>query len=113
MFADDKPDLSVHICEWPKVKKELINEEIEKDGDLIIAVMGEIRREKAEKQKPLNSPISKITFYSNDNETLDVLINAKEDLSGTLKIKHLDFCKGKGKGRTLPGIFNIQFLTDY
>jgi predicted ribosome quality control (RQC) complex YloA/Tae2 family protein len=39
---------------------ENVDEEAERKGDLVMALITEIRREKAERRKPLNSPIKRV-----------------------------------------------------
>ena len=113
MYFDDKQQQSIHISEWPIVNKELIDKETEKHGDLIVAVMGEIRRDKAENQKPLNVQIQKLTVYSEDNEVLDVLSQAKEDLAGTCKIEKLEVKIATSKGREVEGYPNVCLVAEY
>ena len=113
MFADQKQHKSIHISMWPICNKELIDPEIEKNGDLIITVMSEIRRNKAENQKPLNVSVKKLTIYSEDTQALKVLISAIEDLQGTCKIEKLQVEQTKGKGRQIQGYSDISFVVDY
>jgi len=98
---------------WPTIQEELIDEETEKRGDLIIAVMGEIRRDKAENQKPLNTSIQKLTFYSEDKKTIEILCQAEEDLAGTCKIEKMETMLAKGKGREVQSYPNIHFIAEY
>jgi len=113
MYADDKKYESIHVSPWPTTQEELIDEETEKKGDLIVAVMGEIRRDKAENQKPLNAPIQKLTLYSEDKTTTQVLRQAEEDLVGTCKIEKIEIVKGKGEGKELQGYADVRFRTEY
>jgi len=113
MYADNKKHESIHVSNWPIIQKELIDEETEKNGDLIVAVMGEFRRDKAEKQKPLNTPITKLTLYSESQETVDVLWSAEEDLKGTLKVGLMDVQNDKGKGRAVKGAIDIYGDAEY
>jgi len=113
MYADDKKHESIHVSPWPTIQEELIDETTEKKGDLIVAVMGEIRRDKAENQKPLNVPIQKLTLYSEDKETTQVLRQAEEDLVGTCKIEKIEIVKGKGDGKELQGYPDVRFRTEY
>jgi hypothetical protein len=80
---------------------------------LIVAVMGEIRRDKAENQKPLNAPVQKLTLYSEDKEALDVLCSAEEDFAGTCKIEKMQVKLAKGKGREVQGYPNVHFDAEY
>jgi valyl-tRNA synthetase len=113
MYADDKKHESIHTSQWPTVQKELINPETEKSGDLIVAVMGEIRRDKAENQKPLNSAIQKLTVYSKDKKNIDVLCSVEEDLAGTCKIEKMEAVLTKGEGREVQGYPNVRFVAEY
>jgi valyl-tRNA synthetase len=113
MYAEDKKHESIHTSQWPTVQKELINPETEKSGDLIVAVMGEIRRDKAENQKPLNSAIQKLTIYSKDKKNIDVLCSVEEDLAGTCKIEKMEAVLTKGEGREVQGYPNVRFVAEY
>jgi valyl-tRNA synthetase len=112
MFADDKPHESIHTSQWPTIQEERIDPEAEKSGDIIVAVMGEIRRDKAEKQKPLNVQIQKLTFYTEDKQKADILANAEEDFSGTLKVEQI-YVQPKGKGREVEGCIGVYFTAEY
>lgn len=113
MFADQKQHRSIHISMWPTCNIQLIDSETEKKGDLIVAVMSEIRRDKAENQKPLNVSVKKLTIYSEDKQALNILVSAIEDLQGTCKIEKLQVEQTKGTGRQIQGYPNINFVVDY
>ena len=113
MYADDKKHESIHVSPWPTLQEELIDEMTEKKGDLIVAVMGEIRRDKAENQKPLNAPIQKLTLYSEDKETTQILRQAEEDVAGTCKIEKIVVIMAKGEGKELQGYPDVHFRTEY
>ncbi|UCC57952.1 MAG: valine--tRNA ligase [Candidatus Bathyarchaeum sp.] len=111
MFADDKKHESIHISPWPLPQK--VDEETEKKGDLVAAVIGEIRREKAESKKPLNAPIQKLTICSADQEKTQVLNQAEEDLVGTLKVEKIEIKTAKGEGREVQGYPDVLFRAEY
>jgi valyl-tRNA synthetase len=113
MYADHKKLESIHTTQWPTIEKDLIDPETEKKGDLIVAVMGEIRRDKAESQKPLNTVVKKLTLYSENKQTLDVLYNAEEDLAGTSKIEKMEATLAKGEGREVQGYPDVRFVVEY
>jgi valyl-tRNA synthetase len=113
MYADDKKHESIHVSPWPTIHEELVDEETEKHGDLVVAVMGEIRRDKAENQKPLNAPIRKLTLYSEDREKTQILRQAEEDLAGTCKIEKIEIVKGKREGKEVQGYTDVRFRTEY
>ena len=113
MFADDKQFKSIHLSHWPKIQYELIDQDVEKSGDLIVAIMGEIRRDKAENQKPLNAEIKKFTVYTKDKQAANVLAKAEEDLVGTCKLQKLEIELTKGQGKQVQGYPDLQFVAEY
>ena len=113
MFADNKPHQSIHTSEWPTIQEEMIDPETEKQGDLIVAVMGEIRRDKAENQKPLNIQIQKLIVFTEDKRTADILCSAEEDLAGTCKIEKMEVKAAKGEGREILGYPNVHVVVEY
>jgi valyl-tRNA synthetase len=112
MYADAKEVESIHVSLWPTIQEELIDEKMEEKGDLIVGVMAEIRRDKADNQKPLNAPIKKLTLYTEDTQKADILAKAEEDLSGTLKVEQLHI-QPKGKGREIKGYTDVYFDAEY
>ncbi|MBT8171691.1 valine--tRNA ligase [Candidatus Bathyarchaeota archaeon] len=113
MYSDDKQSQSIHNSEWPSSNKKLVEIETEKSGDLIIALMGEIRRDKAENQKPLNMQIQKLTIYSKNLKSVDIIRQVEEDLIGTCKIMKLDFESSSNQGREVQGYPDVRFVTEY
>ena len=113
MYAEDKKHKSIHVSPWPTPAKERIDEEAEKKGDLIIAVIGEVRREKAEKKAPLNIPIKKLALYAGSKKNAQILNQALEDIAGTCKIEKIEISPAKGKGREVKGYPNIRFRAEY
>jgi len=58
---------SIHLTRWPSVKRELIDEEVEKKGDILVAVISEIRREKSKRQASMKAPIKHLHIYAEQN----------------------------------------------
>ena len=113
MYADDKKHKSIHLSQWPFPRKEKIDEENEKLGDLIMATIGEIRRDKAERKKPLNSPIKKLTIYAGNKKNAQILNQAEEDIAGTCKAEKIETTRVKGKGREVEGYPDVHFSAQY
>jgi valyl-tRNA synthetase len=112
MFKDDKSFESIHVSLWPAIQENLVDKKAEEKGDLIVAVMAEIRRDKAENHKPLNSIIQKLTLFTNNEEKAATLADAKEDLSGTLKVEQI-YIRPKGTGREVKGYADVYFAAEY
>jgi valyl-tRNA synthetase len=113
LYAEDKKHRSIHVSPWPVPDKKLIDEEAEKYGDLIIAVIEEIRRDKAERRKPLNTIIKNVTIYAGTTKSAHILNLAQEDIMGTCKIEKMKILARKGKGREVRDYPNVRFVAEY
>ena len=99
MYKYDKGFESIQVSEWPKFNASLVDEAAERDGDLVTAVMSEIRRDKAEKKKPLNAPIRNLTVTCKENATAEAIQTSEADIKSTLKIEAMTIQIGAGEGR--------------
>jgi len=113
MYAGDKGGKSIHVFEWPEVDKKLMDEAAEKSGDLITAVIGEIRKEKAEKHKPLNAAIKRLTIYAGEKEAAKTIMEGKEDIAGTCKASYVEILLRKGEGREVKPYTNVHFTAEF
>lgn len=87
-------DNSINTSNWPEINNDLINENSEETGQLVIGVIGEIRRFKSSSKIPLNVPLAEVNIYTNDKlkSTFEEYI---DDIKGTLKINELKLSEGK------------------
>ena len=113
MYAEHKGCRSLQLSPWPEFKPALADEQAEKRGDLIIAVISEVRREKAEKHLPLNAQVKKLTVYAGDSETATVILSGSEDITGTCKIASFEVLAEKGSGREIAQFANVHFVAEY
>jgi valyl-tRNA synthetase len=113
LYAEEKGHRSIHVSPWPVPDKKAIDEEAEKCGDLIMAVIEEIRRDKAERRKPLNTVIKNVTIYAGTVENVRILNMAREDITGTCKIDKLKITVRKGEGREVQDYPEIKFVAEY
>ena len=115
MYAENIGQKSLQLTPWPAPETEKINEETEKKGDLVMAVITEIRREKAEKKKPLNALIKRVKIYAGNSRFASVVSENKEDIIGTCKIAQFEILseKGKGKGRPIQEFPEMSFVSEY
>jgi valyl-tRNA synthetase len=95
MYSESESD-SIHLSKWPKADKSLIDDEIEKMGDLIIAVIRDVRREKNKQGIPLNMPIEEVVLYTTSPEEAEILGMGIEDISETMKAKNVEVFEGEG-----------------
>ncbi|UCE96745.1 MAG: valine--tRNA ligase [Candidatus Bathyarchaeota archaeon] len=110
MFAEEMKDRSIHTSRWPQVEVGAVDSEAIKKGDLIIAVIGEIRREKARQRIPLNAPIKRLTVYSGTKENAQTLTGSSMDIAGTCNIEKLTVLPGQGEGVQVEGYKEISFV---
>jgi len=113
LYADVVGQKSLQLTSWPEPEAERIDEEAERDGDLVVAVINEVRREKAEKRKPLNAAIKKLRIYAGKSKYANIISENKEDIIGTCKISQLEILSEKGKGRQVQGFPEISFISEY
>ena len=108
MFADDMRYKSLHLTPWPEVRKDLDSEALEK-GDLLVAVISEIRREKSRKRMPLNAPIKELTVYAATSIAAETLSEASEHITGTCKIEKINIVSKEGEGVEVQGFKDVRF----
>lgn len=80
---------SIHLEEYPKTDKKLINERYEKLGLQMNEVISALRKYKNEQQMPLNARLEKVTLVVKNKEIEDMLSEAKETIKRTMNINNL------------------------
>ncbi len=124
MYADAKGFKSLQVSPWPEFNAAFADEQAEKAGDLIVAVISAVRREKAEKHLPLNTQIKRLTVYTGDKATAEAVRAGGDDIIGALKAANLDvvppsegqFIGGKQvleSGREVAQFPNLRFVAGY
>jgi valyl-tRNA synthetase len=86
---------SIHVTFWPEYDESLFDSEAEKVGDMIIATIGDVRREKNRKGASLNTPVEKLDLYTSDELLID-LRKGEKDIKDTLKVKKIAFHRTEG-----------------
>jgi valyl-tRNA synthetase len=113
MYAVEKSFKSIHLSPWPKTDKTWVNEATERMGDMIMAVITEVRREKSEKHIPLNAQIKTLIIYAGDEETAHVIEEGKEDIGGTCKVANIEILPESGAGKEVKPCTGIRFVAEY
>jgi valyl-tRNA synthetase len=113
MYAEEKKHKSIHISPWPKPDEKIIDEDAEEYGDLAMAIIGEIRRAKAEKGLPLNTPIKEGKIHAAGKKSARILNQAVEDIQGTCKIEKLTVLHAMGEGRSVQDYSDIHLVLEY
>jgi valyl-tRNA synthetase len=106
LFKEDNKWKSLHISPWPETEK--VNKAIIEKGELLVAVISEIRREKARNRMSLNAPINELTIYAGTKENAQTLSNSAEDIMGTCKIKKTNMLPIKGEGVPVQNYKNVH-----
>jgi valyl-tRNA synthetase len=113
MYKEDKGFESLQVSQWPKFDAALVDEESEKNGDLIIAIIGEVRHEKAEKKLPLNAPVKSLVVYAGTNENAKVICSAKGDIAGTLKVTNMEVLSEKRSEGRQVSPYDVYIKAEY
>ena len=108
MFAEDMNWRSLHLSQWPEVDERGIDEVAIERGDLLIAVIGEIRREKARKRLPLNSAVKELTVYAGTKGNAETLLGSSEDVMGTCKVEKINILAAEGEGVAVQGYAGVH-----
>ena len=56
-FKKREKEKSIHITDWPKTNKNLIDKSLEAKGDEILEIISKVRQFKNKKQKSLKTPV--------------------------------------------------------
>ncbi len=113
MFAENKGFESLQVSKWPKFNSKLVNEQAEKNGDLLIAIIGEVRRDKAERKLPLNAPIKNLIVYAGNDENAKVITSAQGDISGTLKLSDIQVLAEKSSEGRQVSSTDVHIKVEY
>ena len=108
MYAKGEGD-SIHISRWPEVNSSLIDPEAERRGDLIVAVIGAVRREKSRMGIPLGREIEAIELYADGGFEAETLRMAVRDIAGTLKAKRVEVYEGRGGEHEVEEYPKVRF----
>jgi valyl-tRNA synthetase len=120
MFKGDKGFESLQISLWPKFNQGLVDEEAEKEGDVIIGAITQGRQSKAENKLPLNLPLTGIIINTGSAGNVKVLTEGRADIAGTLKVADFNNVKIESDSPLMMGQINpadirvrILFDKDY
>jgi valyl-tRNA synthetase len=113
MYKDTMKSPSIHSTSWPLLDESRVNEEAEKYGNLVMALISQIRREKSENKMPLNTPIKLLTIYAEDKKNTLILNQTANDIAGTCKTEKIEIIAKKGKGKSVEGYGDIHYVAKY
>ncbi len=113
IYADAKGYGSLHVSPWPHCDPSMVDEEAEKQGNIIMGLISEVRREKAEKRMPLNTPIKVLTVYAGEESVAEAIKSELVDICGACKVENLKVLPSEGEGRALAQFPSVHFAAEY
>ena len=96
MYAESEDD-SIHTSRWPEYGASMVDEEAERIGDAIIAVISQTRKQKNKLGIPLNKPVKKLTVYAAEGFKLSDVKLGLKDITETMKCEAFDLEEGAGE----------------
>jgi valyl-tRNA synthetase len=108
MYTEGESE-SIHLSRWPEADESLVSEEAEKRGDLIVAVIRDIRREKNRLGISLNTPLRGLSIHAMDAEDAEILTLGLEDISATVKADDVEVFEGGGGVCEVEGYSGVRF----
>ncbi len=99
---------SIHNTSWPKPVEALLDTESEEAGDLIIATISAIRKQKNRMGIPLNAEISGINIFSKTKDNIQAIEEGGVDISETVKARKLQIEIGEGE-HSIEGYSDLSF----
>ncbi len=112
MYAEDKKCPSLQVSPWPEVQG-WIDAGAEERGVVIVALCSAVRREKAEKHLPLNTPIKRLTVCAEEKKFADAMRAGRADIVGACKVEEVEVNVGMGEGREISEYPGVSFRTEY
>ena len=81
---------SIHVSAWPDADEKLIDEKMERAGDVAVALITAVRAWKHDNKLPLNAPIKvlKVEAKDDDRKAVEMFL---QDILGTTKVEKLEF----------------------
>jgi valyl-tRNA synthetase len=113
MYAEHKRHASLQVSPWPEFNTAPVDEHAEKQGDLVVALIGEVRREKAEKRLPLNTQIRQLTVYAGDHSAAEAIAEGEGDIVGACKVASLKVLPEEGAGRDVAQYPTVHFAAEF
>jgi len=105
------PDTSIQLSAWPEYDEAMVDEEAEKAGDIVIAAISDIRREKNRRGVSLNASMKSVKLYAS-GENAEALKLGSGDIKDTLKIESLEIVAGSGGDAKLEDYPEIGFTVN-
>lgn len=93
-FAKKEKCKSVHISQWPVADMNAIQEQDEATGDLVVRIIGDVRKKKSEKNLSLKTEVTQLIITCAKEEQKGIE-SALDDLQATTISKEIVFKEGE------------------
>ena len=102
---------SLHVTDFAKIQTPIVSQKSAELGDLIIKIVGAIRKMKSEKQLSLKAPLSSLTIHSVSGERLKALTQHEQLLKGVIHADTISYATGDVDQSTLRMEHESWFAT--
>lgn len=101
LFAASDGHESIHISAWPSTETDLVSEEAEANGALLIEIATAVRRYKSEANLSLGAPLLALWLTTKEPDIAEMLDAAKVDLKSVTRAARIEV--GKQSGENIDG----------
>ena len=84
---------SVHLCDWPKAKKELINKKLEEEIDIVKDIITSILALREKISRPVRWPIKKVIVSTKDEKIAKATKLHKSIIKSLANVWDLEICE--------------------
>jgi valyl-tRNA synthetase len=95
VFKKNNTALSIHLSSWPRLQKELIDDNAEAIGDMLIEVATAVRRYKSEKKIPMGSPLETLKIAVTKDANAEILKKCLVDIKSVTRAKQINITIAK------------------
>ena len=108
MYSQRTQD-SIHTSKWPETNAKYIDDEAEKKGDLIIAIIRDIRKEKNRQGMSLNKPIELLKIYATNANEAQWIREGSIDITATIKAADIQILSTNNGSYEIENYLNVKF----
>ncbi|MBN2367529.1 valine--tRNA ligase [Candidatus Woesearchaeota archaeon] len=92
-FSEKEESKSIHISTWPQYNDCYVDESAEKAGDLVVEIIGAVRKFKSEKALSLKTELKQLVIDCKESDR-KLLGSVLSDLKSTVRAQDIEFGKG-------------------
>ena len=105
--ADPKAPISVHLTEYPKVNKKLIDVQLDQEMDTLLNAVKLGRAARSKANIRLRQPLAELKLYCKQVTDKEVLVKFKQELLSELNVKKIKFVDNPEK------LFELKLKPNY